>query len=206
MSVSRLFSTDIYSASLVDSRGFDDLNSDLADMAAMLANDDEAGVKWCNENGYDGYTSYSSLDDLTRRATCFRDLGRLVTKHAGDFASQLEMDTAGRRIVMDSMWVNVLRHGGRHPAHIHPHSVLSGTYYVSVPRGSASIRFEDPRLGLMMAAPPPIPNCRLDRQRFVNLEPKVGDLLIWESWLRHEVPVHKARTVRISVSFNFRLT
>lgn len=206
MSVSRLFSTDVYAASLVDSRGFEDLNADLAQMVAALASDDAAGVQWCKENGYDGYTSYSSLDDLTRRATCFRDLGRLVTKHAGDFASYLEMDTVGRRITLDSMWVNLLRPGGRHPAHIHPHSVLSGTYYVSVPRGSAAIRFEDPRLGLMMAAPSPIPDCRLDRQRFVNLEPRVGDLFLWESWLRHEVPVHKARAVRISVSFNFRLS
>lgn len=206
MNVSRLFSTEIYSASLVEARAFEELNTDLAEMAVALANDDLAGIQWCRDNGYDGYTSYSSLDDLARRATCFRDLGRIVARHAGDFASQLEMDTDGRRMVVDLMWVNVLRPGGRHPAHIHPHSVLSGTYYVSVPRGSAPIRFEDPRLGLMMSAPSPVANCRLDRQRFVSMEPKVGDLLLWESWLRHEVPVHKGRAARISVSFNLRLT
>jgi uncharacterized protein (TIGR02466 family) len=206
MDVSRLFATEVCTVSLCDAKGFEDLNDDLARMSSALSVDDEAGIRWCAENGYDGYTSYSSLDDLTRRATCFRDLGRHVLRHAGDFATYLEMDTAGRRFVLDSMWVNVLRPGGRHPSHIHPQSVLSGTYYVAVPRASAAIRFEDPRLGMMMAAPAPLSGCRLERQRFVNLIPKVGDLLLWESWLRHEVPVHRARGVRISVSFNLRLS
>ena len=35
--------------------------------------------------------------------------------------------------------------------------------------------------------------------------PKAGDVLLWESWLRHEVTVNRASTSRISVSFNYRL-
>ena len=29
-----------------------------------------------------------------------------------------------------------------------------------------------------------------------------GTLLLWESWLRHEVPINRAEGERISVSFN----
>ena len=36
--------------------------------------------------------------------------------------------------------------GAVHTPHIHPHSVVSGTYYVTVRRGCGAIRFEDPRL------------------------------------------------------------
>ena len=89
-----------------------------------------------------------------------------------------------------------LRGSGHHSGHIHPHSILSGTLYVEVPKGSGAIRFEDPRLPLMMAAPP-----RGDT--FVTVEPKPGLLLLWESWLRHEVLPGTGRAERLSISFNF---
>lgn len=37
---------------------------------------------------------------------------------------------------------------------IPPHSVISGTTYVTMPKGTSAIKFEDPRLAMMMAAPP----------------------------------------------------
>jgi uncharacterized protein (TIGR02466 family) len=40
-------------------------------------------------------------------------------------------------------------------------------------------------------------------QRFVYVKPKVGEVLLWESWLRHEVPMNMAEDERISVSFNY---
>jgi uncharacterized protein (TIGR02466 family) len=86
--------------------------------------------------------------------------------------------------------------GGHHSGHIHPHSILSGTLYVEVPKGSGSIRFEDPRLPLMMAAP------RRDGT-FVTVQPLPGLLLLWESWLRHEVLPGSGRAERLSISFNF---
>ncbi len=90
-------------------------------------------------------------------------------------------------------------------AHIHPHSAISGTYYVSVPVGASAIRFEDPRLGFMMAAPMRKPSARRENRAFVDFAPKAGSVLLWESFLRHEVPVNRARTPRISVSFNYAM-
>jgi uncharacterized protein (TIGR02466 family) len=83
--------------------------------------------------------------------------------------------------------------------------VISGTYYVAVPPRSGMIRFEDPRLAMMMAAPPRKPNARPDNWLFVDVEPKPGMLLLWESWLRHGVQANGARGQRISISFNYRL-
>jgi uncharacterized protein (TIGR02466 family) len=101
--------------------------------------------------------------------------------------------------------VNVLEPGGHHGAHIHPHSAISGTYYVSVPKAASAIRFEDPRLGFMMAAPVRRPEARRENKTFVDVAPKQGSVLLWESWLRHEVPVNRAKTARISVSFNYAM-
>ncbi|HEY5339369.1 MAG TPA: TIGR02466 family protein, partial [Rhizomicrobium sp.] len=110
-----------------------------------------------------------------------------------------------RRIVLDSLWINVMDQGGVHAAHIHPHAVISGTYYVSVPKGAAAIRFADPRLTMMMAAPQRKERAARENQTFVSVTPKPGTILLWESFLRHDVPPNGARGKRISISFNYAI-
>lgn len=201
MTTNRLFVTELYRAGI----GEAELNADLLDAAKMLAKEDKAGRAWCRENGYQGYTSYSSLDDLPQRATCFEQLVRVTKPHVEAFAGQLQMDLRGKRLKLDNIWVNVLEPGGSHTGHIHPHCVLSGTYYVRVPDGASSLKFEDPRLPMMMAAPAPREDADEEHRRFVYVAPKAGDLLLWESWLRHEVTPNRAASSRVSVSFNYRL-
>jgi len=184
-----LFATQLYDADLGDEAHLGDLTHSIR----TLAQDDEAGRRWSKEHRYAGYTSYASLDDLPRRDPAFADLGKLLTRHAIAFARELGWE---RKPKLDSLWVNLLKSGGQHSGHIHPHSVLSGTFYVEVPVGSGAIRFEDPRLPLMMAAPP-----RADS--FVTVQPRPGLLLLWESWLRHEVLAGTGRGERLSISFNF---
>jgi uncharacterized protein (TIGR02466 family) len=201
MSTTRLFVTEIYKAALDNPR---ELNADIEQTAKMLSKEDKAGRAWCKENGYQGYTSYSSLDDLVQRASCFDELVRAIRPHAEKFARELQMDLQGKKLKLDNIWVNVLEPGGSHTGHIHPHCILSGTYYVRVPDGASSLKFEDPRLPLMMAAPAPREDADEQHRRFIYVAPKAGDLLLWESWLRHEVPPNRAASSRISVSFNFR--
>jgi uncharacterized protein (TIGR02466 family) len=94
------------------------------------------------------------------------------------------------------LWVNVLRPGGAHSGHIHPHSIVSGTAYVVVPPGAGTLKLEDPRLPMLMAAP-----ARPDT--FVYAQPIEGAVFLWESWLRHEVTPSTAKAERISISFNY---
>ena len=67
----------------------------------------------------------------------------------------------------------------------------------------SAIKFEDPRLPMMMAAPPKKNNANIGSRTFNYIKPNVGDVLLWESWLRHEVPMNLAEEERISVSFNY---
>jgi uncharacterized protein (TIGR02466 family) len=184
-----LFVTRLYDAQVAD----DALVADLACSIRSLAAEDLAGQRWSAEHGYAGYTSYASLNDLPRRDPAFADLAKLLTRHARKFDADLAWDVKPK---LDSLWVNLLKTSGHHSGHIHPHSILSGTLYVEVPPGSGAIRFEDPRLPLMMAAPQ-----RADS--FVTVEPRPGLLLLWESWLRHEVLPGRGRGERLSISFNF---
>jgi len=197
MTIRTLFVTRLYEA-MIDQP---ELIAELDRSIRMLAADDRAGKAWSKAHGYRGYTSYASLNDLPARDPAFADLARLLNSHVRRFAEASHF-ASGRRLKLDSLWVNLLKAGGSHSGHIHPHSVVSGTFYVSVPPGSGGLRFEDPRLPLMMAAPPRTPDAPDDSRTFVHAEPRAGMLLLWESWLRHEVPPGAGKGERISVSFN----
>jgi uncharacterized protein (TIGR02466 family) len=193
-----LFVTRLYEAELLD----EELLSDLALSIRSLARDDGAGRRWSNEHRDKGYTSYSSLTDLPTRDPSVGRLAKLLTRHAAIFARECAFDIH-RKPKLDSLWVNLLKGGGAHSAHIHPNSYISGTLYVEVPKGSGAIRFEDPRLGLMMAAPARRSDAPSELQTFITVQPRAGLLLLWESWLRHEVLAGSARDERLSISFNF---
>ncbi len=199
-----LFSTPLYEASLAAEPGFEARNAELEQACLMLAAEDRAGRAWCRAHAYGGYTSYASLDDLPTRATAFADLKRRLDRHVASFALACAFDLGPRgRLKLDSFWVNILQTGAAHSGHVHPHSVISGTVYVSTPPGSGGLRLEDPRAPLMMAAPPRLGDAPETRRTFVTLQPAAGDLYLWESWLRHEVTRNAGRSRRISVSFNY---
>lgn len=193
-----LFPTRLYAAKLAPA-----LTGQVEDAALALADQDQAGRRWSREHGYRGYTSYASLNDLPLRDPAFGALAKSLNRHVAAFARDAEFDAGRRKLVLDSLWVNVMRQGAVHAPHIHPHAVISGTFYAAVPPGSGAIKFEDPRLAMLMAAPPKKQKAR--NPSFVAVAPKPGLLLLWESWLRHGVEASAAKAPRISVSFNFRL-
>lgn len=201
-SIDTLFVTKVYRAELSGTKA-ERRNAELEAACLSIAEDDEAGQRWCVKNGYPGYTSYASLNDLPWRVPVFGDLLKEIDKHVAAFAKELEYDLQGRKLVMDSLWINILPPGGIHTSHIHPHSVISGTYYVTIPEGASALKLEDPRLGFMMAAPPRKAKAKPENRQFAYMKPAPGTVLLWESWLRHEVPLNEAEAERISISFNY---
>jgi uncharacterized protein (TIGR02466 family) len=197
--IEALFPTLVYRTVIEGARR---LNHDLEQAALALAENDTAGRRWCEKHGYAGYTSYGSLADLPDRSPLFARLKRIIERHAARFARELHWDLRGGKPLCDTMWVNVLPEGGAHSSHIHTNAVLSGTYYVTSPKGSGPIVFEDPRHALMMAAPPRKSGAPRPMRTYVSEAPAPGTLLLWESWLRHEVPLNRTRSERISTSFN----
>ncbi|MEH6520079.1 2OG-Fe(II) oxygenase family protein [Sulfitobacter sp.] len=196
--IKSLFVTRLYQAPLGDIDA-----SELEVSCYSIAEDDEAGQAWCEENGFPGYTSYASLTDLGWRFPIFADVIKAIDTHVAAFAVDLEFDLDGRELKLEDIWINILPEGGIHTSHIHPHSVISGTTYVAMPADASALKLEDPRLPMMMAAPGRRKDAREELRTFSYVAPEVGDVLLWESWLRHEVPMNMSEDDRISVSFNY---
>ncbi len=203
--ITSLFVTRLYRAALNDLAKKKVDYAELHRTCDAVAEDDEAGQEWCEANGYPGYTSYASLDDLPWRMPIFADLVSALDKHVAAFCKDLGFELDGKKLKLNALWINILPEGGTHASHIHPHSVISGTTYVAMPEGTSALKLEDPRLPMMMMAPLTRKDAGQELQRFVYVKPVVGDVLLWESWLRHEVPMNMSEEERISVSFNYAL-
>lgn len=179
------------------------LNARLLAECRQLRADDAAGRRWSARNYPAGYTSYASASRMHRRSPTFAALAREIDACVARFAHVLGFDLGRRTLTMTDCWVNIMGRGAVHGLHLHPLSTISGTYYVAVPAGSAGLKLEDPRLPLYMAAPPRVARARRSHDTWVVLPAQSGQVVLFESWLRHEVPAHTARTERVSISFNY---
>lgn len=179
------------------------LNKELAEDCYHIYESDEEGQAWSEKNYVGGYTSFSTHSDLHRMTSTFIEFEKKIAKHVKVFAEHLDMDLGAGSLVMTDCWVNIMPSHTTHSGHIHPISVISGTYYVSCPKNSSGIKFEDPRLTNFMAAPPKRHPCAKRNRQFATIKAKPGNLVLFESWLRHEVPASLNEEDRISISFNY---
>jgi uncharacterized protein (TIGR02466 family) len=202
MATQLLFPTRIYEARLTHAR-WRTLNTRLLRECRQLKEDDAAGRRWSAANYPGGYTSYSSAHRMHTLSPTFAALERALNRHVGRFARELEFDLAGRELAMTDCWVNIMGRGAAHSLHLHPLSSISGTYYAAMPRGAPGLKFEDPRLERFMAAPPRASNAARANRPWVTLPAQAGQLMLFESWLRHEVAPNPSATERISISFNY---
>jgi len=202
MAIQRLFPTLIYSAPLQggDWRAF---NRRLLRECRQLRHDDAAGVRWSKKNYPGGYTSYNSASRMHELSPTFAALQSKLNRHVAAYVRSLEFDMTGRTLAMTDCWVNIMPPLTVHSWHIHPLSTISGTYYVQTPKGCAGLKLEDPRLDRFMAAPPRKANCDEALRAWRTLPAEAGKLVLFESWLRHEVPPNPIATERISISFNY---
>jgi uncharacterized protein (TIGR02466 family) len=202
MSALTLFATRIHTARLARGRS-DALNSRLLRECRQLAVEDGAGIAWSRSNYPGGYTSYNSLARMHKMSPTFAALEKRIDGEVRKFARTLDFDLARRRLEMTDCWVNVMKQRVVHGLHLHPLASISGTYYVRTPRGCSGLKFEDPRLDRFMAAPPRRAKARLANRVWVTVPAEQGRVLLFESWLRHEVAPNPTVAERISVSFNY---
>jgi uncharacterized protein (TIGR02466 family) len=200
MAVQLLFPTLVYQARLP---GWRRLNARLLRECRQLRADDAAGRRWSERNYPGGYTSYNSAHRMHRRSPTFAALARQLDRHVAKFARALRLDLTARPLSMTDCWVNVMGRGAVHGLHLHPLSTISGTYYLAVPQGAPGLKFEDPRLERFMASPPRRGEAGRGQRPWVTLRARAGELVLFESWLRHEVAPNRLAAERVSISFNY---
>jgi uncharacterized protein (TIGR02466 family) len=198
----QLFPTQVYIAPLKRG-GLGAFNRQILKESMQLRADDRAGRLWSRTKYPGGYTSYGSQCQLQRISPTFAALERYLAPHLKKFTADLAFEMRGRALVMTDCWVNIMPRGVVHSLHLHPVSTISGTYYVQVPAGASGLKFEDPRLDRFMASPPRKASAPAALRPWHTVPAKVGQVVLFESWLRHEVPPNPAGGERVSISFNF---
>lgn len=181
------------------------LNRELTHEIAALEKIDDHGRDWSRTHYIGGYSSYSSMAQLHKTSPTFHELEKLLRPEVDRYIKSLKWDLMGRKVEMTTCWANAMGPGTHHTMHTHPLCVISGVYYVNVPPGSAAFKIEDPRMGLLMAAPPRKASAPAREQNYITISPKAGQFLLFESWMRHEVPPHRGKQKRLSISFNYEL-
>ena len=115
-----------------------------------------------------------------------------------------EVELLDRKPRLGNMWANINYPNAYNKSHIHPNSLFSGVYYVKSLPNSGKLILRDPRPGPQSILP-----VRKDIEKpptlwsQVDLEPLAGRVIIFPSWVWHEVEPNHSNETRISISFNF---
>ena len=153
-------------------------------------------------------TWHSAVDMALRPE--FRRLVDWVLSSAGEVAEDLGYHSDWSPEIAN-MWANIAPRHGYNRSHVHPHSLWSGVYYVRAPKEAGRIVFSEPRPQVRMASAVyarPAQE-RPESWEQVYFEPVEGRIILFPSWLLHEVEpnltdLHGNAADRISVSFNLR--
>lgn len=203
MAIRQFFPTHLWIQKLALSGGAQNFNKKLLEECYAFRELDTQGRSWSKKNYVAGYTSYSSIANLHERSSRFESLKLKLDREVLKFAKYLEMDLGGKRLTMSAFWLNIMGSGTHHSFHLHPLSAISGTYYVRVPKDSGSFKIEDPRITGFMGSPPRKSGARAENRRYLDIKCKPGEAILFESWLKHEVPANRSSEERVSVSFNY---
>ncbi len=111
-----------------------------------------------------------------------------------------------------NMWANINRTGHGNEYHCHRGAYWSGVYYVddggidADPTLGGELEFMDPRgpIPTMLA-----PHLRMALPRSLSstekMSPKAGRLVMFPSWIMHQVRPYRGTAERISIAFNLTL-
>lgn len=122
-------------------------------------------------------------------------------------AKKQGVDIENASIQVCSIWLNRLAKQGKHAKHAHGGMHYSGTLYVNIPKGSSNIRFHNPHADLMTITALPVKfDGDASTSTYVDFTPSEGKLLLWNSYLYHEVLEHPLEEFRDTISFNLLVT
>jgi uncharacterized protein (TIGR02466 family) len=136
------------------------------------------------------------------RSIALQRLAQVIEPHLVDFGAQL----FGQRLVwtIKEMWLNLLDTGGGQRVHNHANSFVSGVIYLTPTHASSNTVFiksvggSDWSFSNSHAASEVGP---YNAGKWVAPDPEPGDLLLFPSYLLHEVPENQGG-LRITLAFN----
>jgi len=158
----------------------------------------------CYENGYTTYFSNVKYPDIGEVHKFQSD----IIEYCTELAKIQGVDLETNKLEFGDMWLNSMGKDCAHESHVHGNSIYSGTFYVNNPEGSSKIRFHSPVRQYYDFCLPPILKSESGNRitcAFTEHQPFPGKLLLWNSWVRHEVMLNQSEKPRLSISFNIHV-
>ena len=130
-----------------------------------------------------------------------------INIHINKFSKELGIIP---ELSVSNFWININNTGSTNTNHVHPKSILSGSFYVDVPENSGDIVFIHP-IGNLMESYLQYWNLNFGEDIktdsiFLNTKWQIHTnpncLLIFPSWIEHKVTRNENTNDRISISFN----
>jgi len=188
---SQLFPTLVWTTLFDDA---EDLNGRLLEQAYRMREEDSAGVRNTNMQGWQSRNEVQLRDE-------FADINRRILLVAGQIAeSQNYLPGVTYR---HEAWVNISYPGASNKVHIHPNCHLSGVYYIQLAPECGSIFFRDPRTPSLMLRPPISQETPFTATE-ARFKAEEGRMYVFPAWLEHGVEVNRSDQDRVSISFNVR--
>ena len=193
MSKDGFFPTPIYFTDLADAK---ELNEQLKkDIRAWRERDPQGTVR---SNVAQAGAWHSSTDMHTRSE--FNPLTLEIFEMVQGIYDDLGYDP-DYEPVCDSMWANINPRHAYNRHHTHPHALWSGVYYVQTQEGANTISFDDPRPQTNIIAPA-TSEITDENAGQIHVTTRNGLLVLFPSWLQHQVPPNRSQLARISIAFN----
>ena len=183
-----IFPTNFYTADLFNEQQNQKYKNFLMDLSKRTE-----GERRSNRNGWQS-------DTFLWKENIFKPLLDQILDSTQVIAKNLSNKELPQMVVR-AMWGNINPKGGFNFTHVHPSGWLSGVYYIQLPENNNEIVFQDPRSSRMMD----FQRSSLIKDEYFSHYPKVGELLLFPSWLPHFVTPNTSEQNRISISFNVEL-
>jgi|TARA_R100000030_G_scaffold59099_2_gene44375 uncharacterized protein (TIGR02466 family) len=167
----------------------------LKDEILQFKKEDQIGLKGKSTNG--GWHSKDTLHE--------HDKFQEFKSEIFNFADEAFMHLGVQKEYfpeITGMWGIVNPPGSSNKLHNHPYNFMSGVYYLQVPEDSGRIVFHDPKPQAEVLSPPRVENHSIHVAHRVNFKPQNGTLLLFPSYVNHEVEENNSQEDRIIVSFN----
>ena len=128
----------------------------------------------------------------------FTDLFEKVSVNIKEIEKNLSIS---KKLKLHNLWYNVNGLGSFNRPHSHQGCLISGVYYVSIPKNSGSIVFLNKDLDNFYQDS--IKNYNEHNSSTWTIEPKENQCVLFPSYLKHYVEPNLNKKERISISFNY---
>ncbi len=178
----------------------------IGDFAAILSRLHESSGEYLDQSVRGGSQTDGPL--LSRIDPPIRRLRGAIARAVEAYLAQLPEPDArhpllaprrDRRIRFSGSWSVKLRGQGRHANHVHPQGWISSALYIELPPGAQAGRANSGWLTLGQ----PAEELGLDIQPWREIEPKIGQLVLFPSWMWHGTVPFEAGE-RLTVAFDVR--